>query len=94
MSLKDKIKSFLFPSAAKETEEPIAEELYIPEEAAVPEEDGAADETKLELSPDHPLNRLYNRRRQEVNRYCRPPGSAWMKTGFSPWSWWKRRRNG
>ena len=73
MSLKDKIKSFLFPSAAKETEDPIAEELYIPEEAAVPEEDGAADETKLELSPDHPLNRLYNRRRQEVNRYLPSP---------------------
>ncbi len=84
MSLKDKIKSFLFPSAAKETEDPIAEELYIPEEAAVPEEDGAADETKLELSPDHPLNRLYNRRRQEVNRYLPSPRLCLDEDGVLP----------
>lgn len=84
MSLKDKLKSFLFSSAAKETEETIAEEAFVQEEAAVPPEDVVVDETVLELSQDHPLNRLYSRRRQEIDRYLPSPRLCLDEDGILP----------
>ena len=67
MSLKEKITSLLFNSKQKEEQEEDREEQglaaqAVPEEA---EKNETVDQTLLELPSDHPLNRLYDRRRRE-----------------------------
>ncbi len=86
MSLKDKIKSFLFASMARETAETEAhtEEAYIPEEAPEAPVTGVVDETVLELPSDHPIHRLYNRRRQEHDGYLPAPRLCLDEDGVLP----------
>lgn len=66
MSIREKVTSFLFGSKSEAVEE-AKEEILEPvvEEAAEAQPEFMLNQALLELPADHPINRLYNQRRQE-----------------------------
>ena len=85
MSLKEKLTTLLFGQKAEEqaAEEPSVRQAA--EEQAAPEElsFAAADPAVLKLSPDHPMNQLYNLRRKEAG-YLPTPWLSLDEDGILP----------
>ena len=85
MSIKEKLKSFLFSSAAKETaekEDPI-EERHTAGETPESPEIGIVNPSLLELPAEHAINRLYDQRQRE-NGYLPAPRICLDEDGLLP----------
>ena len=85
MSLKDKIKKFLFSSSEKaaETEESFPEERRMAAEASESAPAGVVDETLMVLPPEHAIYQLHSKRRQE-NGYLPAPRLCLDEDGVLP----------